>query len=148
VQHQGLLAAGRGVGGRRLPLDKLGDLGRRRSWSSPGGLDARSIRRWCWSSSWRRGSARRITPVGTFRCGSSRRGSFLLFKDGRNQRFRPPGSFFLGADVAGAGILGLWRGDKVLLRAVFWRCRGRTPRTCSAPQRGGRDVAGTRRCRA
>jgi hypothetical protein len=59
-----------------------------------------------------------------------------------------PASSVVGASVAGAGVLGLWRGDEVLLRAVVWRCRGRAPRTCGASQRGGRKVAGTRWCRA
>jgi hypothetical protein len=131
VQHQGLLAAGRGAGGRRLPLDELGRLGRRRGRSGPGslgrrrvrsgpgGLGARSVWRRHEDGSWRRGSARSVTRFGTFRRGRFRRGS-CLFKDGRSRRLRPPGSFFFsGADVAGAGVLVFWEKGKILLRAVI-----------------------------
>jgi hypothetical protein len=132
VQHQRLLADGKGAGGRRLPLNELGSLGRRRGRSGPGslgrrrgrsgpgGLGARSVWRWHEDGSWRRGSARRVTRFGAFQRGRFRRGSCCLFKDGRSWRLRPPGSFFFsGADVAGAGVLIIWEKGKILLRAVI-----------------------------
>jgi hypothetical protein len=131
VQHQGLLAARRGAGGRRLPLNELGRLGRRRGRGGPGGLGRRRARsglgglgaRSLWrrheDGAWRRGSARSVTRVGAFRRGRFRRGS-CLFKDGRSRRLRPPGSFFFsGADVAGAGVLVFREEGKILLRAVI-----------------------------